>query len=231
MNIGNRIRELRLARGMRINDLADAVGVDQANISRLETGKQKSFTEQSLNKIANALNVSLGELFIPSGPENTVYNDSKDIVKGIQGGDVYRVELLDVNVSAGPGAYVGSDIIDVIRSIEYNTEHAKNFFGGKPQSTVKMVNVRGDSMSGTIEPGDLIFVDVSVTQFDGDGIYVFGFDGKIHIKRLQIVPDKIVVISDNTRYRDWFIDETNEHRFYIFGKVMISQSQSFKRHG
>jgi len=231
MNIGNRIRELRLARGLTMNDLADAVGVDQANISRLETGKQKSFTEQSLNKIANALNVSLGELFIPSGPKNTVYNDSKDMVKVIQGGDVYRVDLLDVNVSAGPGAFVGSDIIDVIRSIEYNTDHAKNFFGGKPATTVKMVNVRGDSMSGTIEPGDLVFVDVSVNQFDGDGIYVFGFDGKIHIKRLQMVPDKIVVISDNTRYRDWFIDESNEHRFYIFGKVMISQSQSFKRHG
>lgn len=231
MNIGNRIRELRLARGMRINDLADAVGVDQANISRLETGKQKSFTEQSLNKIADALNVSLSELFIPSDPKNTVYNDSKDIVKGIQGGDVYRVDLLDLNVSAGPGAFVGSDIIDVIRSIEYNAEHAKNFFGGKPEAAVKMVNVRGDSMSGTIEPGDLVFVDVSVTQFDGDGIYVFGFDGKIHIKRLQIVPDKIVVISDNTRYRDWFIDESNEQRFRIFGKVMISQSQSFKRHG
>ena len=109
MNIGNRIRELRLARGLTMNDLADAVGVDQANISRLETGKQKSFTEQSLNKIANALNVSLGELFIPSDPKNTVYNNSKDKVKVkvIQGGDVYRVDLLDVNVSAGPGAFVG----------------------------------------------------------------------------------------------------------------------------
>lgn len=216
---------------MKISDLAEAVGVDQANISRLETGKQKSFTEQSLNKIATALKVSLNELFIPTGPENTVYNNSKDIVKAEQGGDVYRVDLLDVNVSAGPGSFVGSDIIDVIRSIEYNAEHAKNFFSGKPATTVKMVNVRGDSMSGTIEPGDLIFVDVSVNHFDGDGIYIFGFDGKIHIKRLQMVPDKILVISDNTRYRDWSIDESNEHRFFIFGKVMISQSQSFKRHG
>lgn len=95
---------------------------------------------------------------------------------------------------------------------------------------VKMVNVGGDSMSGTIEPGDLVFVDISVNKFDSDGIYVFGFDGKVHIKRLQMIPDKLLVISDNTRYRDWFIDEANEHRFYIFGKVMISQSQAFKRH-
>ncbi|MDI7126353.1 transcriptional regulator, partial [Klebsiella pneumoniae] len=27
------------------------------------------------------------------------------------------------------------------------------------------------------------------------------------------------------------ITKENEHRFYIYGKVLISQSQSFKRHG
>jgi len=215
---------------MKISDLAEAVGVDQANISRLETGKQKSFTEQSLIKIAEALEVGLFELFTPNPSEITVYNYSKDKVKDGKGGNVYRVDLLDITVSAGPGAFVSSDTVDVIRSIEYNSEHAKSFFNGKPSKMVKMVNVGGDSMSGTIEPGDLVFVDISVNKFDNDGIYVFGFDGKVHIKRLQMVPDKLLVISDNTRYRDWFIDEANEHRFYIFGKVMISQSQAFKRH-
>ncbi|WP_142887387.1 S24 family peptidase, partial [Klebsiella pneumoniae] len=67
--------------------------------------------------------------------------------------------------------------------------------------------------------------------FDGDGIYVFGFDGKVYVKRLQMIPDQLLVISDNPRYREWNITKENEHRFYIYGKVLISQSQSFKRHG
>lgn len=37
---------------MKIADLAEAIGVDAANISRLETGKQKQFTEQALSNIA-----------------------------------------------------------------------------------------------------------------------------------------------------------------------------------
>jgi DNA-binding Xre family transcriptional regulator len=42
---------------MKIAELAETVGVDAANISRLETGKQKQFSEQTLNRLAHALSV------------------------------------------------------------------------------------------------------------------------------------------------------------------------------
>lgn len=229
MNIGNRIRELRTAKGLKIADLAEAVGVDGANISRVETGKQKSFTEQSLSKYAEALGVSVAELFTPDGNGTTVYKNSGTAPHN--GDDsVFRVEILDVSASAGGGFIQGSDVIDVIRSIEYNNERALSMFGGRAADQVKVINVRGDSMAETIDPGDLIFVDISVHEFDGDGIYVFGFDDKVYVKRLQMIPDQLLVISDNPKYREWVVDKGNEHRFYVFGKVMISQSQSFKRH-
>ncbi|CAM8315205.1 MULTISPECIES: XRE family transcriptional regulator [Citrobacter] len=229
MNIGNRIRELRTAKGLKIADLAEAVGVDGANISRLETGKQKSFTEQSLSKYAEALGVSVAELFTPSGNATAVYKNSVT-APHIGDDSVFRVEILDVSASAGGGFIQGSDVIDVIRSIEYNNERALSMFGGRAAEQVKVINVRGDSMAETIEPGDLIFVDISIHEFDGDGIYVFGFDDKIYVKRLQMIPDQLLVISDNPKYREWSVDKSNEHRFYVYGKVMISQSQSFKRH-
>ncbi|MBC1185261.1 helix-turn-helix transcriptional regulator [Kluyvera sp. SCKS090646] len=229
MNIGNRIRELRTAKGLKIADLAEAVGVDGANISRVETGKQKSFTEQSLSKYAEALGVSVADLFTPDGNGTTVYKNSVP-TPHIGDDSVFRVEILDVSASAGGGFIQGSDVIDVIRSIEYNNERALSMFGGRTSDQVKVINVRGDSMAETIEPGDLIFVDISVHEFDGDGIYVFGFDDKVYVKRLQMIPDQLLVISDNPKYREWAVDKSNEHRFYVFGKVMISQSQSFKRH-
>lgn len=231
MNIGNRIRELRIAKGMKISELADAVGIDSANVSRLETGKQKSFTEQSLAKFAEALGTSVGQLFTTSETGNTVYKYSNPTSETGEGSSVFRVEILDVSASAGGGFIQGSDVIDVIRSIEYNHERAITMFGGRTPDSVKVINVRGDSMAETIEPGDLLFVDISVNSFDGDGIYVFGFDDKIYVKRLQMIPDQILVISDNPKYREWSIDKATEHRFYVYGKVMISQSQSFKRHG
>ena len=36
-----------------------------------------------------------------------------------------------------------------------------------------MITVNGDSMQGTIEVGDQIFIDTHVNYFDGDCIYVF----------------------------------------------------------
>lgn len=222
---------MRLARGMKIADLADAVGIDGANVSRVETGKQKSFTEQSLSKYAAALGVDVAEFFTSTTNDTTVYKPSKDNLVYREGGAVFRIEMLDVSASAGMGYIQSGDVIDVIRSIEYNNEQAASLFGGRAPDTVKVVNVRGDSMAGTIEPGDLIFVDVSISSFDGDGIYVFGFDDKIYVKRLQMVPDKILVISDNPKYKEWAVDQSNEERFYVFGKVMLSQSQAMKRHG
>lgn len=231
MNIGNRVRSLRLAKNLKIAELADAVGVDAANISRLETGKQKQFTEQSLTRIAQALGVKVIDLFTSGEIDNTVYKNSNDALASTEGKDVFRVEVLDVSASAGSGHIQGSDIIDVIHAIEYSNDQALTMFGGRSSSVVKVINVRGDSMSPTIEPGDLLFVDVSINEFDGDGIYTFGFDGKIYVKRLQMIPDQLLVISDNPKYREWSINKENEYRFYIYGKVLISQSQSFKRHG
>ncbi|MFU0912845.1 XRE family transcriptional regulator [Kluyvera intermedia] len=231
MNIGNRVRSLRLAKNIKIAELADAVGVDAANISRLETGKQKQFTEQSLTRIAQALGVQVIDLFTSGEIDTTVYKNSCGASASNEGKDVFRVEVLDVSASAGSGHIQGSDIIDVIHAIEYSNEQALSMFGGRASSGVKVINVRGDSMSPTIEPGDLLFVDVSINEFDGDGIYTFGFDGKIYVKRLQMIPDQLLVISDNSKYREWSINKENEYRFYIYGKVLISQSQSFKRHG
>lgn len=214
---------------MKIADLAEAIGVDAANISRLETGKQKQFTEQALSNIARSLGVDIADLFTSDLKSNTVCKNSisEDVA---QVKDVFRIEMLDVSASAGNGLIQGGDVIDVIHAIEYRTDNAVSMFGGRPSNHIKVINVRGDSMCPTIEPGDLIFVDISINQFDGDGIYVFGFDDKIYVKRLQMIPDKLLVISDNQIYREWGITSENEHRFMVFGKVLISQSQTLKRH-
>ncbi|VFS33821.1 putative phage repressor protein CI [Enterobacter cancerogenus] len=116
--------------------------------------------------------------------------------------DTFRIEALDFYVSAGPGA-INSEFVEVLRSVEYSVEDARRMFNGRKAEQIRIINVRGDSMSGTIEPGDLLFVDISVQQFDGDGIYAFIYDETSHVKRLQKMKDKLLVISDNQTYRPW----------------------------
>lgn len=142
---------------------------------------------------------------------------------------MYRVDVMDVSASAGNGNS-SRDFIEVISSIEYVTEEAKTLFGHRPANQVKLINVRGDSMQGTIEPGDLIFVDIGVNYFDGDGIYVFDFSGDLYVKRLQKIKSQLLVLSDNPLYKEWQITKEEMEMLHVCGKVLLSQSQQIRRH-
>ncbi|WP_336654188.1 helix-turn-helix transcriptional regulator [Leclercia adecarboxylata] len=228
MNVGQRIRELRKAKKMTINQLASLTDWDVGNISRLERGMQ-GYSEASLKKIAEALEVPLSELFSFQDKKDTVGTYSINSLSQERRRDVYRVDVMDVSASAGNGNST-RDFIEVISSIEYVTEEARNLFGHRPANQVKLINVRGDSMQGTIEPGDLIFVDVGVNHFDGDGIYVFDFSGDLFVKRLQKIKTQLHVLSDNPLYREWQITDAEMDMLHVCGKVLLSQSQQFRRH-
>ncbi|NIC29325.1 XRE family transcriptional regulator [Serratia plymuthica] len=230
MNIGTRIRELRQKRGMTITELAEAIDSDAGNVSRMETGKQKSFTELALKKVADALSVSVSDLFNSDELDNTVYKHSNLLSNNARGKDVYRVDILDVAASAGTGGNP-SDVIEIVNSIEYDVDYAKAIFGGRPEGSVTLINVRGDSMEGTINPNDLIFVDNKINNFDGDGIYVFDFNGDFFVKRLQKIKFELRVISDNKAYEPWSITPDEVSMLHIEGKVIASQPQQIRRHG
>lgn len=229
MKVGEKIRLLRKKNKYTLNEMALLVDSDVGNLSRLERGIQ-GYSDQLLRKIAKALDVPVAVLFSSDDEENTVYSYSVDSLNSREEKDVYRVDVLNVSASAGNGS-PSKDIVEVVRSIEYDVDKAKSIFGSIPQKSVKLINVRGDSMQGTIEPGDLIFVDIRVNYFDGDGIYVFDFNGDTFVKRLQKVKNDLFVISDNPKYREWSISPEEAAMLHVSGRVMLSQSQQFRRHG
>lgn len=47
-----------------------------------------------------------------------------------------------------------NEFVERVRAIEYTTEHARTLFNGRPQNNIKVITVSGDSMEGTINPGD-----------------------------------------------------------------------------
>ncbi|WP_447869984.1 LexA family transcriptional regulator [Serratia fonticola] len=146
--------------------------------------------------------------------------------------DAFKIEVLDMAVSAGPGCVNNYEFVEIVRSIEYSPEEAKQMFGNRSAADIKLINVKGDSMTGTIEPGDLLFVDTTVHSFDGDGIYAFLYDDTAHVKRLQKIKDKLLVLSDNKSYHPWDPIERDEmNRVYIYGKVIGSMPQTYRRHG
>ncbi|QHB17887.1 S24 family peptidase [Mannheimia pernigra] len=84
-------------------------------------------------------------------------------------------------------------------------------------------------MSPTIESGEMLFVNIKVNTFESDGVYVFSYGETLHIKRLQMAGDVLRVISDNTKYPMWEINEENYDKFQIHARVLLAQSQHLKR--
>ncbi|MEI9689548.1 helix-turn-helix transcriptional regulator [Kosakonia cowanii] len=228
MGFSERLAQAMSHAGYTQGGLAKAVGMAQSSVNKLLNNANSS---RKTVEIASVLGVrpewlSTGEgemLATGLGEPSALYrvNPSKD--------GIYRVDVLDVKASAGPGALVTSDFIETIRAIEYTNEQARALFGNRPASHVKVITVNGDSMDGTISPGDQIFVDTGVTHFDGDGVYVFVFGKTLHVKRLQMQRDRLAVISDNPIYEKWYVEPGDEDTFYVMAKVLLRQSVDYKR--
>ena len=63
--MGYRIREIREDKGLTQTELCERTGLTRATIWKLETGVDEVTTSKTLLKIAKALGVTVGELFLP----------------------------------------------------------------------------------------------------------------------------------------------------------------------
>lgn len=220
----NRLQELvdTVGNGS-ITELANRIGREPSYVGRMLYPEGKPGGKAIGERMADHITKELG---LPSG-----WLDSYDNILPSLNRSGRLITVLDVTASAGSGAITSSDLKEMVSTIEYTEEQYNLLFKNKTPNQIKVINVKGDSMSGTIESGDLVFVDVTINHFDGDGIYVFCYGEHLYIKRLQMAGPILYVISDNTNYRDWQISESEINNLYIAGKVLISQSQAFKRYG
>ncbi|MBS6741369.1 MAG: helix-turn-helix transcriptional regulator [Enterobacteriaceae bacterium] len=226
MGFSERLERAMTDSGFTQGRLAKSVGMAQSSVNKLLKGAASS---RKTVEIASVLGVRPEWLSTGEGP---MRNEGQlPASQQTTSNNIYRIEVLNLSVSAGPGV-VNSEFVEVLRSMEYTPDDARAMFDGRKAEQIRIINVRGDSMSGTIEPGDLLFVDINVKGFDGDGIYAFLYDETVHVKRLQKMKDKLLVISDNKIYSPWDPIERDEmNRVLIFGKVIGSMPQTYRKHG
>ena len=62
MNIGDKIREARLKKGMTQEDLGNALGVQKSAIAKYEKGRVVNIKRSTLKKISDVLNIAPSEL-------------------------------------------------------------------------------------------------------------------------------------------------------------------------
>lgn len=86
----------------------------------------------------------------------------------------------------------------------------------------EIIFAKGDSMMPTIEGGDSLLVDHTRKDIYDGKIYCVRIEGQLYAKRLQkIPPRKVIVVSDNPKYRSFEIDlsANNDFDFSVVGEV------------
>lgn len=207
--------------------LAAAVGMAQPSVWKLVSGGANG--SRKTVQIAQVLGVSPEWLSSGIGPMRNDGQLPMIPAAANADSDVFRVDVLNLTVSAGPGSFMISEFVEVLHAIEFTTEHARSLFGNRNADDVKVMTVDGDSMCPTIQSGDRLFFDVSVRNFKVDGVYAFVFGQHFHVKRLQMQGLQLAVLSDNPAYKDWYVTEENQDQLYIMGKALIHESIAYNK--
>lgn len=220
--LGTRLQHTLNLKGLTQEDVANAVGVSQTAISDIAIGKTKR--PRNILELANVLGVSAEWLMTGKG-EAPDFEAEVDSVEEENEPFYTRLEVLDVYASAGNGEFVSGDLAGYVQAVEFQNEYFHQLFQRASDKGLAIINVKGDSMEPTICSGDLLFVDTTRNAYQGDGIYVFSFNDKLYVKRLQFAGDKLLVISDNKHYHTWDINPDNESKVVYHGKVEFLQGR------
>ncbi|MEZ2746332.1 helix-turn-helix transcriptional regulator [Halopseudomonas bauzanensis] len=129
----------------------------------------------------------------------------------------------DVRAAMGDGQQLPSDYIDTIRHITVSVDFLREQGVSYTQANnLAVVTGFGESMCKTFSNGDPLIIDKGVSSVVTDGVYFFTLSGGLFIKRLQILPNGIRVISDNDAYPPYDITGSDLKNLTIHARVLLA---------
>lgn len=185
------------------SDAAEFFEVSDNTVSNWVNGKTYPSIDM-MEKIAGWLGVSLQELLFGEDSSTSM--------------DLVTVPEYDINFSCGNGASLFEDR-DITRLVYY----LRAWFVENQINPARAVRVRikGDSMKPFLWEGDSALLHLGEIQIVDGGVYAFGIDDDLFIKRLALVPGVgLQVISDNPEYAPQILETDRfADRLRIFGRV------------
>ena len=206
----NRFKILRDKLNLSQKELGKRLNLSDTTIQNYEYGRQQ-ISGKALIKLKEEFNINsewllngTGEMFI----SNKNVEQDEDIVS-----IPYYPE---VSAAAGSGALVYDE--NTVKHLQISSAIINISTG----DNVCLINATGNSMQPVIDDRDLLLVDLTHKDFIDEGIYVVRLENTLLVKRLQKIPNGIVLISDNPQYAPITLnsDNFNENDAAIIGKVI-----------
>lgn len=135
-----------------------------------------------------------------------------------------RFEKHPALMSAGPGAISNYYEQDEIEHLEVARWWARQHIGSSDPKRIKVVACRGSSMAPTIDDGALMFIDIGVREFNGDGLYCMAWNEHLIVKRLiaDVLDGSLRIVSDNPdkiHHKEQIVRIGEIDRLAILGQV------------
>lgn len=212
-----------------INSFAKKCELPESLLRKYLTGSTLPGTK-ALVAIANYTNTSLEWLATGTGPmtkgaqiqnEPSQFQATSDIalpftITNFQGRQVsfkpdpklIHIPVLTLEAACGIGTFSNDSYITAMFSAtrEWLTLNLR-----RNPDNLCLIHAVGDSMTDTIKPNDMVFVDPEAAKQPSDGIWVYSSEEQIFLKRLQFLPKhRLKIISDNPAYETYtiLIDES-----------------------
>lgn len=174
---GERLRALRLERGLTQEELEALSGVTQGHLTKLERGLRPWASAITLAKLAAALGVEIADLLVGGGVEG---EQGKRRTRPDEAWRILESSMPILVPEYGPPVSAGSGVpveVDVWSYYPAEGERGHRF---------EAFEVVGDCMAPLIQPGHRVMADLSVEARPGD-LVVAEHDGQRIIKRLVSV--------------------------------------------
>ncbi len=198
----SRLKELRLERGLSLEELGRMIGTSKQTIHRYETGEIENIPHEKVEKLAECLGVHPSELM---GWSNSSYNNILPF-------HTKRLPVLG-NIACGEPIYAEAEYESFVTA------------DGSIDADI-CLRAQGDSMTGArILDGDIVFIRSQDTVENGEIAAVITGD-EATLKRVYYYPEesKLILSPENPRYAPLvYLGEELDH-IKILGKAVAFQS-------
>ncbi|UEH06697.1 S24 family peptidase [Pseudomonas sp. HN8-3] len=136
-------------------------------------------------------------------------------------GSFIKIPLLDLpNKLHAAGDRESYSEGSTISSISLDSKWIQATLRVSDLENMRVFSAREESMSPTIKRGDLVMVDVGVTNVADDGVFILYLGDQLVVKRIQRALDGLRLISDNDHYPELLIPNELEPRISVRGRVL-----------
>ena len=202
----NRIKMLRKSLKLTQTEFAEKLGITIRGVQKWESGSV-NIKPSSIKLICTTFNVNpswletgAGDMFIDN---NTNINSSLVSIPYYQDISINNAGELVYNKDTVKYLQISSDIINI------NTNN-----------NICLISAVGDAMHPVIDDGDLLVIDLDQKTFANESIYVIYMDNTLLVKRIQKIPNAIILISDNAKYTPITISTDTFNNNNIIGKII-----------